>query len=91
MGNFESWMLGLLGAGVNTRRIKPRSRVTRMAWPVTVTSSRKTRNPADPAQAYLIARADAKRARRAQRNRWDAQMSYVHNPCPAVNPFYITQ
>lgn len=63
----------------------------------TCTSSQKTRNPADPAQAYLIARAEAKRARRAIALRYNAARSYLNNPShtheapPRFDPFYIAQ
>jgi hypothetical protein len=59
------------------------------------TTSRKDRNPSDPAQAYLIARAEAKRARRAEKLtrdicrafRWDR----TNDGRPALNPFYNAQ
>lgn len=45
----------------------------------TRTSSRKLRNPNDPAQAYLIARAEAKRERRSVKLRHDLARSYFEN------------
>lgn len=53
------------------------------------------RNPTDPAQAYLIARAEAKRARRAEKLNRDAKRSFVKNRTNdgrlALNPFYVAQ
>ena len=61
----------------------------------TRTSSQKTRNPADPAQAYLIARAEAKRARRAEKLERDAGRSFAFNQAHGVSaafvPFYAAQ
>ena len=55
------------------------------------TSSQKTRNPADPQQAYLIERAKAKRARRAEKLRHDSARSYLNNCCTVVHPFHIAK
>ena len=61
----------------------------------TRTSSQKTRNPADPVQAYLIARAEAKRARRAEKLERDAGRSFAfnqaHGASVAFVPFYAAQ
>lgn len=63
----------------------------------TCTSSRKTRNPNDPQQAYLIARAEAKRARRAEKLTRDAASAYMRNrahnysPSTSLCPLYIAQ
>jgi hypothetical protein len=65
------------------------------SWFGTRTASAKTRNPNDPAQAYLIARAEAKRARRAVKLQRDAGKAWVRNPASGfsktLGPFYIAQ
>lgn len=61
----------------------------------TRTSSQKTRNPADPAQAYLIARAEAKRARRAEKLERDASQNWLQNDAHdarlSLDPLYVNQ
>lgn len=75
--------LAALPSGVvreTRQRMRSRSGVSRLDWPATVTSSRKTRNPADPSQAYLISRAEAKRARRAEKLDACMYRSLLKNP-----------
>lgn len=75
-----------LGVNVGEVSTGRRGRKFKFNWPATRTTSRKPRNPADPAQAYLITRAEAKRARRAIKAQRDADRSWVKNPC--TDDFY---
>jgi len=72
-----------------------RSRSASPRYRSTCTSSRKTRNPSDPAQAYLIARAEAKRARRAEKLKRDTARAWIKNPCISYirrqDPFAIAK
>lgn len=74
---------------------KGRSRSASPRYRATCTSSRKTRNPNDPAQAYLIARAEAKRARRARKLQSDTERGWIKNPAVGFgfnrDPLYIAK
>lgn len=82
-------------AGSGKGKSKGASRPRSFWYRPTVTSSRKTRNPADPSQAYLIARAEAKRARRAEKMTLEATKAYfkndAHGCSPTFDPHYIAQ